>query len=88
MVQAKSGSKKDGTALMQSIFSPRNPVLLFNAMQSRTDEDEQQGMMFLFCGAILAIRNPRAHARIVDEEDRALEYLAFLSFLANRLDRV
>ncbi len=44
-------------------------------------------MMFLYSGAMLALRNPRAHELIEDDPDMALEYIAFISLLAKSLDK-
>ena len=88
LVKIRSGrSDLGGTDLMQTVFSPKTPVLRFNALQTETDRSEQQGMMFLYAGAMLALRNPRAHALIQDDPEQALEYLGFLSLLAKALDR-
>ena len=72
---------------MQAVFSVKNPILTFNSLQSDTDKSEQQGMMFLYAGAILGLRNPRAHEIVKDDPQKALELIAFLSFLAKSLDR-
>ncbi len=72
----------DGTELMMKVFSPKKREL------SVSDEDsDQQGFMFLFAGAVLGIRNPKAH-RMVQQHDpqRALEWLAFASVLFRVLD--
>src|SRR5260370_1041140 len=45
-----------------------------------------KGLMHLFMGAVLALRNPRAHALFDDSPEMALDYIAFLSMLAKRLD--
>jgi uncharacterized protein (TIGR02391 family) len=50
-----------GTDLMQKVFRPNNPILRFNDLKTESDKSEQQGRMFLFAGAMLAVRNPRAH---------------------------
>lgn len=78
---------KDGSSLMQHVFSPNNPILKFNSLQTQSDKDEQQGYMHLFTGAVMGIRNPRAHENIVDDPEEALEYIAFISLLAKRLDK-
>jgi len=86
----KIRSKKfdlSGTELMQKVFSAKNPVLAFNDLSTETGQSEQQGMMFLYSGAMLALRNPRAHEIIKDDPEQALEYIAFLSLLAKALDR-
>lgn len=88
LVKMRSGRiDRSGTELMQEVFSAKNPVLKFNGLQTDTDRSEQQGMMFLFSGAMLALRNPRAHELIKDDPEQALEYIAFLSMLAKSLDR-
>jgi uncharacterized protein (TIGR02391 family) len=76
-----------GTELMQLVFSPNAPILKFNDQQNESEKSEQRGMMFLFSGAMLALRNPRAHGITNDHPERAVEYLSFLSMLARSLDR-
>jgi uncharacterized protein (TIGR02391 family) len=85
-VRYRSGETLDGTALMEKVFSPKNPVLRFNDLKDQSDQDEQRGFMMLFSGAIVALRNPRAHKLIEDEAGRALELIAFVSLLAKLLD--
>ncbi len=77
----------DGAPLMRTVFSRHNPVLAFNDLQDQSDLDEQEGMMHLFEGAVLALRNPRAHTLSDDSPEQALEYIAFLSLLAKQVDR-
>jgi uncharacterized protein (TIGR02391 family) len=71
---------------MLRVFSPKNPVLRFNTLETETDRSQQQGMMHLFAGAMLAFRNPRAHQVIQDHPQQAQEIIAFLSLLAKMLD--
>ncbi|MBU0464198.1 MAG: TIGR02391 family protein [Proteobacteria bacterium] len=88
LVKIRSGKYDlSGTELMQNVFSPKNPVLKFSDLQTQTEQSEQQGMMFLYAGAMLALRNPRAHEIIEDDPEKALEYIAFLSLLAKSLDK-
>ena len=81
-VKEKTGSTLDGTKLMQNVFSGNNPQLVVS-----DDSDERQGFMWLFTGAIMAIRNPKAH-RIIEQKDpqRTLEWLSFASVLFRVLD--
>jgi uncharacterized protein (TIGR02391 family) len=76
-----------GTELMQVVFSQKNPILKYNDQTNESEKSEQQGMMFLFAGAMLALRNPRAHGLVQDHPENALDYLSFLSMLAKSLDR-
>ncbi len=88
LVKLRSGrSDLGGTELMQAVFSPKNPVLRFSELQTESERNEQLGLMFLYAGAMLALRNPRAHGLIQDDPESALEYIAFVSLLAKTLDR-
>lgn len=77
----------DGAGLMTTVFSKKNPILSFNDGADQIDGDEQEGMMHLFVGAVLAFRNPRAHDLLPDSPEYALEGIAFLSMLAKQVDR-
>jgi uncharacterized protein (TIGR02391 family) len=72
----------DNSPLMQRAFSQNNPILKVSE-----DKDEQLGFMWLFSGAVMAIRNPKAH-RLIEQtdSDRTLEWLAFASVLFRVLD--
>jgi uncharacterized protein (TIGR02391 family) len=86
-VKVRSGKHDlSGTDLMLTVFSPKSPVLRFNELATDTDRSEQQGMMFLYAGSMLALRNPRAHGIVADEPEKALEILTFVSFLIKSLD--
>jgi uncharacterized protein (TIGR02391 family) len=69
------------------VFSPKAPILKYNDQTNESERSEQQGMMFLFAGAMLALRNPRAHGLVQDHPENAVEYLSVLSMLAKSLDR-
>ncbi|MBV8756816.1 MAG: TIGR02391 family protein [Deltaproteobacteria bacterium] len=77
----KNGNALDNTPLMQRVFGGNAPILKVNEMQTSSDQDEQQGMMFLFAGATMGLRNPRAHSLDPDTPEYAVEAIAFLSFL-------
>ncbi|HEV8645782.1 MAG TPA: TIGR02391 family protein [Burkholderiales bacterium] len=52
LVKVRSNKfESSGTELVQTVFSPKNPVLAFNNLATPTDQSEQQGMMFLYSGA-------------------------------------
>lgn len=88
LVKLRSGvSNLSGTELMQRVFSPKNPILRFNGLETESERSEQQGMMHLYSGAMLALRNPRAHELIEDHPARALEAIQLISFLSHSLDR-
>ena len=89
LVQIRSGDfDRDGTDLMRRVFSPKNPVLSFSPFpfQDRSYESEQEGMMHLYAGAMLALRNPKAHKLVDDHPESAMEYVGFVGLLAKLLD--
>lgn len=86
LVRMRSDVEEDGTSLMMKVFSKTNPVLKFNDLADQSDLDEQQGFMYLFAGAVMGLRNPRAHKLFQDEPERALEFIAMISLLAKLLD--
>lgn len=88
LVRLDSGiDDKDGTALMEHVFSSKTPVLKFNGLTDAPDIDEQKGFMMMFSGAVVGLRNPRAHKLIKDDPEMALEFIAFISLLAKLADR-
>ncbi len=85
-IKERSGHHElDGAPLVRAVFSRNEPLLAFNDLASQTDLDEQEGMMHLFEGAVLAIRNPGGHAFPEGPDQRAVEYISFLSLLAYRV---
>jgi uncharacterized protein (TIGR02391 family) len=75
----------DGANLMRTVFSRNTPILAFNDLKEPTELDEQEGMMHLFEGAVLAIRNPGGHTFPEGSAQRAVEYINFLSLLAYKV---
>jgi len=85
-VKERSGRHDlDGAPLMRAVFSRNDPTLAFNDLSDQTDLDEQEGMMHLFEGAVLGIRNPGGHAFPEGPDQRAIEYISLLSLLAYRV---
>lgn len=85
-VKERSGQHTlDGAPLMRTVFSRNNPILRFSELQSQSDLDEQEGMMHLFEGVVLGIRNPGGHSFPEGPAQRAVEYLSLISLLAYRV---
>lgn len=89
-IQKKSGRPDlDGCKLMTAVFNKNNPILKANDLKTQTDKDEQEGLMHLYMGSVLAIRNPRAHeTELTDTRGRAINYLLFASLLADIVDEL
>jgi uncharacterized protein (TIGR02391 family) len=75
----------DGAPLVRAVFSKNNPALAFNDLENQTDFDEQEGMMHLYEGVVLAIRDPGGHSFPEGPEQRAVEYISLISLLAYRV---
>ena len=81
------GTDRLGVALMGDAFDTDRPALAINGLADGDDRDEQRGFAFIFKGAMLGVRNPKAHGRWEElEERRALDYLGLASLLMRRLD--
>jgi uncharacterized protein (TIGR02391 family) len=87
LVRYRSGHTQDGVDLMNTVFSVGKPILKFNDLIDESDRNEQKGFMMLLAGAVTALRNPRAHKRIEDDAEEAVEFIAFINLLAKRVDR-
>lgn len=86
-VKQRSGrTDLEGVALMRTVFSKNSPILKFNELATASDLDEQEGMMHLYEGAVMALRNPGGHGLPTGPDERAMQYIQFLSLLAARVD--
>jgi uncharacterized protein (TIGR02391 family) len=86
LVLQRGGAEMDGTSLMQTAFSPKNPIIVLADLSTQSGKDMQRGYMELFAGAMSAIRNPKAHGNISITPERALHLLFLASTLWYTLD--
>ena len=87
-VEKHSGLSDSGFALMMDAFNSKNPKIKLTALKTQSEEDEQEGYRFVFAGGIRAIRNPRGHEfSVVDDPDKCLDHLSFVSMLLRRLEQ-
>lgn len=77
----RTGVEIDGIALMQKTFSPDNPIILLADTSTESGKSMQKGYMFMFSGAMLGVRNPKAHANIEIDKQRAIHHLHLASLL-------
>ena len=86
-VKEKTGQSLDGKDLMAKVFREQDPLIKLNKLETRSERDEQEGFKFLFMGAMVGIRNPKAHDDIAQMDPfRTLEYLGFASLLMKRIE--
>lgn len=72
--------------MIRQVFSKNTPILRFNAQVGPTDVDEQEEMMHLYEGAIMALSDRGGNALPKGAEAWALQYLEFIRILAERTD--
>ncbi len=64
----------------------RVPVIQFNNLRTDEERDEQRGFMYLYKG-LVGLRNSKAHSnRLINDPNRAHEYLALASLLLSVLE--
>ncbi|MCL5887430.1 MAG: TIGR02391 family protein [Actinobacteria bacterium] len=86
-IQRISGNSDYGSSLMMKALGGTPPSVKLNPGMTKNEQSEQEGYKFLFCGAMLAIRNPRGHkSGMTDDPDTCLDHLSFASMLLRRLD--
>ena len=92
-IRQKAGIQGDGGQLAQEALGSGKagmPYLAFNTLRTKTEQDEQAGLMNLTVGMFGAFRNTTGHAPRVSwpiEEQDAFDLLTLASFLHRRLDR-
>jgi len=87
-VKRKTGIKnRAGKSLMGYVFNESNPILKIKYSLPDTAKEEQEGFKLIFMGAMLGIRNPKAHYEIIQRDRvRTIQYLALASLLFKTVD--
>lgn len=87
-VREMSGEEGDGAALVDKVFSTRQPRLAFNTLQTESERSEHTGFATLMKGCFAAVRNPLAHEPKIlwSGEDDAADYFTLISLLHRKLD--
>jgi uncharacterized protein (TIGR02391 family) len=74
-----------GTTLMDQVFSPSSPKLVWSERRTRSQKDQQSGYHRLYSGSMLGIRNPTGHEFAwIDEPEEALECIVFAQHLLRK----
>ena len=75
----------DGAPLMTRAFSANNPIIEFGDMSTENGRNIQLGYMKIFEGAMIGIRNPKAHENLYPDENKAIHFLFLASFMFIKL---
>lgn len=77
----------DGAAVMNTVFSNKNPMIKFCDLSDDTGKNTQLGYMEMLAGAMSALRNPKAHSNdVVISKEEAMRRLMFASMLMYKID--
>jgi uncharacterized protein (TIGR02391 family) len=86
-VRNATGLTTDGSSLVQTAFSVKNPILAFSDLADQTKQNEQIGFMEMLCAFLKGVRHPLAHTHGKQEEaQKAFEYLVMASLFCRRID--
>jgi uncharacterized protein (TIGR02391 family) len=87
LIKEKTGRTEDGRDLMAKVFNENAPIIKFNNQMNQSEKDEQEGFKLLFMGAMVGIRNPKAHDNYIQKDpNKTLEYLAFADLLMKKIE--
>ncbi|WP_436789639.1 TIGR02391 family protein [Yinghuangia sp. YIM S10712] len=86
-VQQVTGSDEIGQRLMNSAFGGTSPKLDIARTPGPSSGGERDGYRMLYIGAMVGIRNVRAHGEhSLDDADEARDAISFASLLMRRID--
>ena len=85
-IQCPQEDELDGVALMNTMFSDKNPKIEICSRDTETGKNIHMGTRFMLAGAMSALRNPQAHEIIKLSPDDAIRRLMFASMLMFKID--
>jgi len=86
IVMNKTAEELDGSSLMHKAFSPNNPIIVLDNLSTDSGRNVQQGYMEIFSGAMVGIRNPKAHENMDIEAIPAKHRIYLASLLMTKID--
>lgn len=75
----------DGASLMTRAFSVQDPVIPFADLTTENGGNIQLGYMKIFEGAMIGIRNPKAHENLYPDKNKSIHLLFIASFMFIKL---
>lgn len=91
IIRKLTGLTLDGTALVNQVFSPDNPIIKVSETETNTGKSIQSGQMSLSRGVMESFRNPAAHMpldTLVPENYSELDCLNILSLISYLFERM
>lgn len=87
-IRTMSDVDDDGARLVDTVFSAKKPVLVFNSFRTESERNEHKGLAAMIKGCLMAVRNPLSHEPKIhwEGEDDTADYLSIVSLLHRKLD--
>ena len=85
-VRKATGQEFDGSDLMNRAFSLSSPVVRLADLSTEDGKNIQKGYLQIFAGAMIGIRNPKAHSNVIIDANRAIHHLHLASLLHHVFD--
>lgn len=85
LIRNKTGLLSDGTSLIGQAFGGKSPKLKLNRLETESEKNIQAGTEQLLRGIYQAIRNPRSHEHIDDNQADAESIIIFIDFLIKQI---
>ena len=86
IVKTRIGQEDDGASLMKKAFTVNAPIIKLDDITNSTGRNVQLGYMEIFSGAMIGIRNPKAHNNQTISKEDAIRKLHFASILMYKID--
>ena len=80
------GKELSGSKLMHRVFDSNDPILNWCSNDTQIGKDELEGYKLIMAGAMIGIRNPKAHAIFTINPIRAVKLLTLATLLAELVD--
>lgn len=77
----------DGVALIGKVFGGANPLLKINNFRTESEKNEQKGAENILRGVFQAIRNPRAHEKIIDDKKTCDTFISFIDYFLKVIEK-
>lgn len=85
IVRQAINQELDGAPLMTRALSANNPIIEFGDLTTESGRNIQLGYMKIFEGAMIGIRNPKAHANLYPDMNKSIHLLFIASFMFVKL---
>lgn len=87
VLRDKTGVDGDGAALVGQALGGDAPRLRINRLQTETERNEQRGIESILRGLYQAIRNPRSHEQMEDNQETADAIIYFINYLVGVVEK-